>query len=293
MSNWEDVPQSVLIVDDQQTSIEVLAGIVSGLPGAPRVASFQDPLEALPYAAKHQQDLVLLDHQMPSMSGISFLSALRAFSAYRTVPVVMVTILEDRDVRMAALKAGATDFLTKPIDVAECKARCANLLEWRRDSEELKRRAQLAASALDSSLRSQHGMDTTRAKEYYLWMASVVDEYCGKGAEHIIRISHYSALIAEGCGIPEADVMDVLAAAATHDIGQIAVPQHIMRKTSGNACSNEAVITEVEAILKTADQAISRQDWASANESLKKGLDTLGDRYISPTVDDDTGMNWC
>ena len=130
-------PQSVLIVDDQYTSVEMLAGIVSTLPGAPRVKSFHDPLEALRYAQERQQDLILLDHEMPTMTGLDFLRTIRSFPAYRNVPVVMVTIQADRKLCIDALEAGATVFLNKPVDPTECKARCSNLLAARRDRQEV------------------------------------------------------------------------------------------------------------------------------------------------------------
>lgn len=112
-----DLPQSVLIVDDQYSSVEMLAGIVSTLPGAPRVQSFRDPRQALHYAQTRQQDLVLLDHEMPGMTGLAFLRHLRAFPSYRHVPVVMVTIQSDQQLCIEALEAGATDFLHKPVDL--------------------------------------------------------------------------------------------------------------------------------------------------------------------------------
>lgn len=54
--------------------------------------------------------------------------------------------------------------------------------------------------------------------------------------------------------------------------------------------TNEALAREVETILKAAEQAIERQEWASANALLKRGLDALGDRYITIGTIDDSGM---
>jgi two-component system response regulator RpfG len=75
---------------------------------------------------------VLVDYMMPEMDGVEFVKRLRGIPGYEHVPIVMVTVHDDRKVRYAALDAGITDFLTKPIDARECLARCRNLLTLRR-----------------------------------------------------------------------------------------------------------------------------------------------------------------
>jgi two-component system, response regulator RpfG len=224
-------PQSVLIVDDQYTSVEMLAGIVSTLPGAPRVKSFHDPLEALRYAQERQQDLILLDHEMPAMTGLDFLRTIRSFPAYRNVPIVMVTIQADRKLCIDALEAGATDFLNKPVDPTECKARCTNLLTARRDRQEVEWLRDAAEQRLQHNLLTHQNRNTLHMKELMLWSATVVDQFCGKATTgHIARVGHYSGLIAQALGYAQPGVMDVIAAANTHDIGTVCVPPAIMRK---------------------------------------------------------------
>src|SRR5689334_22944829 len=66
------------------------------------------------------------------MDGIEFVQRLRTLPGYEHVPIVMVTVHDDRKVRYAALDVGVTDFLTKPVDPRECQARCRNLLTLRR-----------------------------------------------------------------------------------------------------------------------------------------------------------------
>ena len=76
------------------------------------------------WATTHPSDLVLVDYQMPEIDGIEFVRRLRLMPEYAHVPMVMVTVHDDRKVRYAALDAGITDFLTKPIDASPVAATC-------------------------------------------------------------------------------------------------------------------------------------------------------------------------
>jgi two-component system response regulator RpfG len=68
--------------------------------------------------------LVVTDYSMPQFDGIELTRRLRALSGCEDMPVVMVTIVEDRRIRHAALEAGTTGFLVKPVDAQEMQARC-------------------------------------------------------------------------------------------------------------------------------------------------------------------------
>src|SRR5690242_13059053 len=117
---------TILIVDDQFTSRKILEQLVSTLGDYIDVKTFAEPLAALEWAMDHQPDLVLTDYKMPNMDGVGFTRRFR--EKYPDVPLVVVTGVEDKEIRYQALEAGATDFLTKPIDYTECRARCRNLL---------------------------------------------------------------------------------------------------------------------------------------------------------------------
>ena len=142
---------TVMVVDDQSTGRAILEQVVLGLGERIQVQAFERPIDAVVWATRHVADLVLVDYMMPDMDGIEFVKRLRALPGYEHVPIVMVTVHDDRKVRYAALDAGITDFLTKPVDARECLARCRNLLTLRRQHLALEQRADAAARRNDGS----------------------------------------------------------------------------------------------------------------------------------------------
>ena len=121
----------LLVVEDNRTNLMVLTGILKNLQDC-EVISCLDPLEALKQAEGSLFDLVLVDYMMPGIDGIEFIRRLRARNEYSHIPVVMITADSHRETRIEGIKAGATDFLTKPVDPVELKARVGNLLDLRR-----------------------------------------------------------------------------------------------------------------------------------------------------------------
>ena len=122
----------VLIVDDRGTARSLLEGLARTLEPGVIVDSFADPQEALAYMQQITPDIIITDYRMPGMDGIEFTRRVRAERRLADVPVIIVTVVEDRQIRYQALESGATDFLTRPIDPQECRARCLNLLALRR-----------------------------------------------------------------------------------------------------------------------------------------------------------------
>jgi len=131
---------TVMVVDDQSTGRAILEQVVRSLDGRVAVEGFARPIDAVIWATRNVADLVLVDYMMPDMDGVEFVKRLRQLPGYEHVPIVMVTVHDDRKVRYAALDAGVTDFLTKPVDGRECLARCRNLLTLRRQQLALQAR---------------------------------------------------------------------------------------------------------------------------------------------------------
>jgi len=219
----ESVP-CILIIDDQSTSRQILEELVATLGERVVIKSFANPLAALTWAHTNPTDLVLTDYKMPQMNGVDFTLRFRAI--YPDVPVVMVTSMEDREIRYQALEAGATDFLIKPVDHTECRARCRNLLTLRQQQLIIKDRARW----LEEKVHQATQEITTREQETLLRLAKAGEYRDEETGCHVLRMAQFSSLIAERLGLSEDDRHVIEMAAPMHDIGKIGTPDNILLK---------------------------------------------------------------
>jgi len=184
------------------------------------------PFEALERTRTIQYDLVLVDHIMPEMDGVQFTSALRARDAYRLVPIIMVTSDMDRNLRIEAIRAGATDFVNKPFDPTELQARVANLLTLRAAQVELADRATWLAREVETA--TAHLL--AREEEIIWRLARAIEYRDGDTGEHVSRVAQISQLIASGIGLSPQRCRMIYLAAPLHDIGKIGIADAILGK---------------------------------------------------------------
>jgi serine phosphatase RsbU (regulator of sigma subunit) len=118
----------VLIVDDQEANVFLLEHILRGA-GYASVASTMDPREVCELHRQNRYDLILLDLEMPGMDGFQVMEGLKEIETEGYLPVLVITAEPGHKLR--ALQAGAKDFISKPLDLAEVRARAYNMLEVR------------------------------------------------------------------------------------------------------------------------------------------------------------------
>jgi signal transduction histidine kinase len=128
----------LLIVDDEPVNRELLHAYLEGYEH--ELADAESGERALVVARDWRPDLVLLDVMMPGLSGFDTARFLKELAPDEFLPVILVTALADHDSRLQGLRAGADEFLTKPIDRHELIIRIANLLALRTKEAALQRR---------------------------------------------------------------------------------------------------------------------------------------------------------
>ena len=149
----------VLVVDDIPANVKLLeARLVAEYFD---VVTAEDGFKALGICDQEQVDIILLDIMMPGMDGFEVCERLKANPKTAHIPVVMVTALDQPSDRVRGLKAGADDFLTKPVNDLQLIARVKSLVRLKAVSDELRLRAETAREiGIEEMLRSDGLMQT-------------------------------------------------------------------------------------------------------------------------------------
>lgn len=146
---------TIVIVDDQAVNRTIYAKIASSIADDVCTTAFGDPREALEALVAIAPDLIITDYQMPGLNGASFIRRVRAEPALAAIPIIVITVFEDKAFRLRALDAGASDFLLSPVDSREFVTRARNLLKLREQQMLLAIRAKILEYKLQ---RSQHSL---------------------------------------------------------------------------------------------------------------------------------------
>ena len=204
MTQAPDQRPRLLLVDDEPTNLQVLRHI---LQADYRLLFATDGERALQVAREQRPDLVLLDIMMPHMDGYAVCRALKADAATASIPVIFITALNDSQDETAGFDVGGVDYLTKPVSPPVVRARVRTHLSLVRMDELRETRLQIVQRL-------------GRAAEYK-------DNETGL---HVIRMSHFSQLLALAAGCSPAWAEDLLNAAPMHDVGKIGIPDAVLRK---------------------------------------------------------------
>lgn len=123
-------PGTILLVDDNPQILSILADLLRPL-GHTIVCASGGPL-AITLASAAPPDLILLDVMMPDLDGFAVCRMMRNHPTLAQVPIIMVTALDDRESRVRGFEAGADEFVTKPFDYVELRARVSTILRLNR-----------------------------------------------------------------------------------------------------------------------------------------------------------------
>jgi two-component system, chemotaxis family, chemotaxis protein CheY len=121
--------QTVLLIDDQPTVLDIHAAIIKSLKMDLNIVSMTDPVEALAWVQNKQVDLIITDFRMHHMNGMQFVQALKNTDNVLTHNIVVVTVLKDQATHQELISAGASACFTKPVQTEELRKIAKTLLE--------------------------------------------------------------------------------------------------------------------------------------------------------------------
>ncbi|MDB5813148.1 MAG: two-component system response regulator [Rhodocyclales bacterium] len=215
----------IAIIEDTPVNLVLMESLVRRL-GDHECFAFSDPREGLMWCLANTPDLIIVDYMMPEMDGLDFIHRCRSEVRLKDQPILMVTAAAEREVRYAALEAGATDFLTKPIDKNEFNPRVRNMLRLQASIAAINRRADELDIAVQHAVKEVHD----REHETVIRLARAAEYRDPETGAHIVRMARYSALIAKRVGMSQAEQDVLMMAAPMHDVGKLGTPDYILLK---------------------------------------------------------------
>ena len=228
----------IMVVDDERANLKLLS-LMLRTEGYGQVELVQDPREVLASYQAARPDLILLDINMPHLDGYAVMDQLRALADPLAPPIVVLTAQSGEEFLLRALKGGASDFLSKPFNRRELLARVNNTLM-----------AHLAHRLIHDQNHVLEQMVQQRTQELRQSRLDIVRRL-GRASEfrdnetgqHILRMSHASALLARRIGWDAQACELMLNASPMHDVGKIGIPDGILLK-AGPLTSDEREIMQ-------------------------------------------------
>jgi putative two-component system response regulator len=195
----------VLVVDDEAANVKLLDALLTR--EGYTVVTASDGEEALAMVASSHPDLVLMDVVMPKLSGYEVCERIKRNAATRLTPVVLITALHQREHKIQGINAGADDFLTKPVDPHELRARARSLVRLKRYTDDL-----------DS------------AESVIMSLALVIEARDAYTDGHCQRLAAYATTFGTALNLDEDELGALFRGGYLHDIGKVGVPDSILLK---------------------------------------------------------------
>jgi putative two-component system response regulator len=196
---------SVLIVDDIEGNARLVASILA--PDGHAVRTAGDGAEALRMVRADPPDLLLMDVMMPHVDGFEACRTIKQDPGMRLIPVVLVTALDDTASRIRGFDAGADDFVSKPFNAHELRARVRSLLRIKRYTDDL-----------------------DNAEAVIVSLALTIEARDSTTGGHCQRLAGYASALGQALGLDEDDVSALARGGFLHDIGKVGIPDAVLLK---------------------------------------------------------------
>jgi putative two-component system response regulator len=195
----------VLIVADTAASCRLLAALLT--PDDYDVRTSDDGADALRVIRADPPDLILMDVMMPGVDGFQACRALKQDPSTWLIPIVLFTALNDTTSRIRGIEAGADDFITKPINALELRARVRSLLRIK-----------------------QHTDDLDSTESVMVSLAMTIEARDRTTAGHCQRLAAYASALGLALGLDDEDTSALMRGGYLHDLGKIAIADAVLLK---------------------------------------------------------------
>ena len=213
----------ILCIDDNPEILKLMKILLADEYDLELITSAE---KGLVFLREKNPDLVLCDVMMPGMDGLAFAKAIKKDEALKHIPIILVTARTGAEMLDEGIQAGADDYISKPFDSTELKARIRGQLRLRQMEAELSlvnRNLEMRTSDLVDQQKSLF-LSTVKS------LASAIDAKDEYTRHHSTRVTDFTLKIARKMAFGEKELGDLELAALLHDVGKIAVPESILNK---------------------------------------------------------------
>ncbi|MBN1364830.1 MAG: two-component system response regulator [Syntrophaceae bacterium] len=228
-----DIQAKIMVVDDEDRNLRLMELLLTSF--GYHVFTAVNGKVALEKVRDISPDVILLDVMMPEMDGFEVAKKLKEDDNTKIIPIVMVTALNEVEDRVKALDAGADDFLNKPVDKTELRARVQSLVKVKAYNDHMlnyQKKLEAEVSKRTKQLRKTLKKLKELSIESICQLSRAAEYKDVNTGNHIKRMSFYASAIAQKMGLNKETVDSLLYTAPMHDAGKIGIPDDILLKPS-------------------------------------------------------------
>ncbi len=215
----------IMIVDDEKVNVLTVRRYLKR-EGYENFATTCDSRDAMAMVGSEKPAIVLLDINMPYVSGLEILDTMSSDESMQHIPVIILTASTDPEIKSQALELGANDFISKPIDLSELVPRVRNALVAKAHFDQL---ADQAARLEQQVQRRTKELMQSR-QQLILSLARAAEHRDNETSNHVLRVGAYARIVASELGWSDRSVQMLEQAAQLHDVGKIGIPDRILFK---------------------------------------------------------------
>ena len=220
----ESANRRILLVDDTKANIDIL---VQTLKDDYKLGVALNGTKAIEYSMTNRLDLILLDIVMPDMDGFEVCRKLKENPTTSSIPIIFITAMGDPEHKREGLTIGAVDYITKPFDISEVKARVKTHLTLKVTQESLKNKNLILEEKV--KMRTRELKETQVEIINRLSLASKFRDY-GTG-QNVMRISILAEMLGRKAGLTEEEAERLALSSTLHDAGKIGISDSILMKS--------------------------------------------------------------
>lgn len=215
----EESKSTILIVDDEPSGRDTLESILE--PEGYQLVMAENGYQAIEKALAIQPDVILLDVMMPGMNGFEVCRRIRGEKQLAEIPILFLTALDDRKSLLNGLEAGADEFISKPFDRYELRARLLGITRLNRYHKLIEERANLEQAhtelkaAYDATIEGWSRAMDLRDRET---------------EGHTQRVTQLTLKLSETLGMDQNELVQIRRGALLHDMGKLGIPDAILLK---------------------------------------------------------------